>query len=625
MWDCKGARVTGIERLQTTNRCENVTCQCDSDCESGTCFYYPKVSQGKCVNQKRSEMMCNETQSLCADSTFTDNYYQTINRCLNIPCQFDAQCKSNMCYFTCQNEKPSNLKGCNNSMYMYYFNNNKWYQGDLASNICAGYPCLCDNQCTKGTYCDAVKYKCMQGSRRSIACNESDVLCTLDFSLQSQVNFTYTLDRCLETKCSCDSECLSGYCDPELFRCSDFIPLSKRGSCNKSASLCGSPTSNRCLQTKCECDNECESGLCDTFQQNCAMRNASITCEKRMYICETNYSTNTVDRRLSNNKCAFASCMCDEECHSGYCSGQFDGEYGFCSSNEVQCNQTSERKCSSINQGFRFPFNLCNEVDCKWDGDCQSGFCNNGKCEHEHNLLVSGCNKTEQFSISRNYITGEVKNVSSSNRCLGSICTIDSQCVSYNCLSGQCADCNSGKDESNLCPFQDCEFNFECASKVCKDFQCYPINSCNSTLLLNPMIETTNRCLGLACLKDSDCQSIANCKNQKCTLQIVYTFYTEEPVWNLGNKVYLWIAVSVAIVMTLLFMYSLIKYYYKRRTARVSINIQRRDFNNTTESNINNATDSDLKALKQPDKLEKQSNRHSQQQAFEKSTLFNFD
>ncbi|TNV84097.1 hypothetical protein FGO68_gene13013 [Halteria grandinella] len=623
-WVCKGDQLTGMIKEFSTNRCENVTCQCDRDCKSGTCQVNHFSSRGKCIPQKRSELLCNESATICADLADIENNYQTINRCLNTSCQFDAQCNSSMCNITCQSDKPAYLKGCNNSLYTSYYSNNKWRQGDLASNICSGQSCLCDNQCTKGTYCDAVKQKCTPGSRRTILCNESESVCTLDYGLQTQVNITGTNKRCLETKCSCDTDCLSGYCDPELFRCSDFIPISQRGNCNKSASLCGYQTSNRCLQTKCECDNECESGYCDTYQQSCWKRDISLTCEKRMYICEANFTSQIVNRRLSTNKCAYASCMCDEECKSGVCLDQSESQFGFCSSSEIQCNQTSEKKCSTINQGFLYPANLCNGVDCKWDMDCQSGYCKNNKCTIKPAQTLSFCNLTDKYPINRNYMTGEVENISSSSRCLGVSCTLDSECDSYNCISGYCSSCQIDKDYSNLCPLQNCEYNFEFSSKVCKDFKCYPINNCNRTLLLSPTLETINRCLGLACLQDSDCQPIASCINQQCTLQLIYTFYTEEPVWNLGNKVFMWVAISIAFITGLILIFSLIKHYCKRR---VIIEIQQsRGFNSTTEVNIINGTEpsfSDLNQLKQQEK--KQSNRYSKERHFEKSTMFNYD
>ncbi|TNV84029.1 hypothetical protein FGO68_gene10555 [Halteria grandinella] len=587
-YECSEVNPLHVVFVQTINRCPNISCICDSDCQSGHCTKAKANMKGLCHSKPREKLNCNTSEDFCSEYSSPTNP-QTINRCNDVPCMHDEQCYSGYCqekYYLCkpESERPPNATRCNKTLQIPYYSDNRWHEGAEASNLCAGVQCRCDNQCTNGTYCNSIKQRCTQGARARLDCNETESLCTYNYTTLQPDYLTDTTNRCLDARCSCDSECQSNYCDDEFFRCAEYIPKGLRRTCNTSASICGAVAQNRCLRTQCTCDNECQSGYCDYQVQQCERKEVLIKqgCEDRTYICTTDFDQKMSFNKLSENKCPGSNCICDQECQSGYCDNQQPSITGTCSPTHQPCNKTSEMRCTSLNGDLQYPSNLCLGVPCTWHGDCQSGYCINNLCAPlPPNSPL--CNTSSLYAIGRNYISGILITIQSTSRCQGTNCTMDMHCQSNNCKQGVCTLCNS-EGGTELCAGQKCAYNYECASRLCQERVCVVVNDCNGTLLVGKGEVSGNRCLGVPCLEDGDCQSFAKCEGQVCSLQHIYTLYREIPQSLLENRMFLIVALIISVVIGSVLLLSLGKYYCQRREV-VIINVQNNP-PSTTEANI---------------------------------------
>ncbi|TNV84024.1 hypothetical protein FGO68_gene2478 [Halteria grandinella] len=567
---CDKKNLSQILYEKSTNLCEGVFCSCDSDCFTNTCQGYNKDLK-TCSAIKRETMTCNQSTSICLNDASGE--FLTINRCENVLCFNNNECQSGYCnvqQLLCQNQ--TDLV-CNRTQYNQEFKNGRWQNIGQMENLCYNTQCDCDNQCTQGTYCDQLRRTCMPGGRSSISCNESLKLCEYDYQPNSIFRSFNSSNRCNTVQCQCDQDCQSNYCSPVQKTCLPSINLGTNStSCNHTGLTCGIPMMNKCLESPCDCDNECESGYCNKLcKDNSTL--VSQKCDQRANICETNFETGVQRKLDSTQKCDDVQCECHSECRSGFCGITVGTSQGMCMIKPQKCNQTFGLHCIRFGQPKEFLKNLCDGTTCAWNGDCASGYCaENAKLCRDSTLRdPATCNSSLQIPSGRNYFTGEVMHSDTQGRCLGVKCSMDKQCQKGLCKEGNCSDCNLYPlRANNLCPHQMCEDHSQCSHELCIDNICVAKNDCNSTIKFQST-NSTNRCIDTQCEYDQDCQIFAICKENACKLKAKYSLGSSSDQGFSNKQLIILIACLAAALLLIAFGIIIGRYYYLKRKVVISV------------------------------------------------------
>ncbi|TNV84217.1 hypothetical protein FGO68_gene2443 [Halteria grandinella] len=567
-----------IRSMSSNNRCNGINCYCNSQCESGYCYHGNFVNDAKCLIRNEINQNCNNTATEC---TLTDGLnskiFSLLNRCINVSCMYSWECQQGYCNKTTKQcmDPPANssaIELCNASSTLEYNFNGEIQVIPDTINRCEGVDCLCDNQCIVGTYCNAKTLQCLKGNRSNLECNETNYLCTIDQIGGSFRQTTQTLKRCQGIQCDCNDQCQSNHCDPDFGQC---IPnnLSKESNCNSTSKFCREESINRCDHTYCQCDNQCQSGYCDQF----CRQNDGVSCDSRFEVCRFENGSKIIVDGI--NKCYGAKCRCDSECNSGFCLVPDNASSGLCAIEPIKCNLTSNQRCKRDGKQSEYLKNLCDGVKCLWDGDCKSRICiDDGVCGSTK--VVQFCNKTDKFTLSRNYSTGLLDQIDSTIRCENATCQFDLQCKSGLCQNGICSLCNLYPLHSQaLCPGQTCENNEQCSTNICYNETCASLNDCNQTLL--PQTPTINRCLNVTCSLSTDCQPFSTCIDTICTLK---TIQQSQGLSSSTLVIILAIAFSSLVGAFLLFF--LVRYLYHLKHKLVTNKVRKNNINLTTENSI---------------------------------------
>ncbi|TNV84378.1 hypothetical protein FGO68_gene11017 [Halteria grandinella] len=161
------------------NRCKFVSCQWDGDCKSGFCNMQDRNNQ-ICDNLPITPVSCNQSAQIPASRNLVTgliSYVSSINRCSNVECDQDSDCKdSTICISTCQ---PCQI--------------------DKVFKLCLGSPCINDSQCISNA---CIKGICQKGLIAPInkTCNESSSYIKLGISY-------WSTNRCNNVTCLQSSDC----------------------------------------------------------------------------------------------------------------------------------------------------------------------------------------------------------------------------------------------------------------------------------------------------------------------------------------------------------------------------------------------------------------------------------
>ncbi|TNV84076.1 hypothetical protein FGO68_gene6179 [Halteria grandinella] len=514
-----------FEKLQAQNLCAGVRCNCDSDCQSMNCRLNSTQLENQCSNISRNELDCNQTGIICGYNAKAEIVnIETTNRCENSTCQFDEECKSSYCNQLkgiCN--IPESPITCNKTKFSAFFNGLQWNIGLSKYNLCIGVQCTCDNECMKGAYCNKLQGICQLVKEHK--CNESSELCNYDYLTGASLKYVDTINRCENVSCSCDTMCESGYCNQENLIC-ETILHGQMYRCNQSGSYCGYTSINKCNGVGCFCDNECQSGYCSD-NLHCQPIESLIQqgCDNRKSKCIMDSNGNAKFFPIYN-KCDGVVCSCDSECKQGLCSSNENQTQGYCKLQDQGCNATASKACL-FDFKKDYYTNLCQGKTCSWDNDCQSEYpkkptesvgsrdCYDRVCSDATMRLNNHCNKSLEIVVSKNYTTGILTFVSSISRCLNISCQTDNQCQSTYCKDRFCTECGM----QLFCPGQSCSNDDQCVTEICYKKICQSISDCNHTVEQQGAF-TSNRCLGTYCELDSDCQQFAKCKESKCTYAV---------------------------------------------------------------------------------------------------------
>ncbi|TNV84110.1 hypothetical protein FGO68_gene15783 [Halteria grandinella] len=570
--------------IYSTNRCDGVYCVCNSDCQSNFCYYEFSELQGTCRNKSEVDPKCNNTVSECTGMVGSYYTFQTVvNRCLNVMCENHNDCQSGYCSLD-THQCTNHSLNISNELCNYTSNIEGLVNGTLqvianTRNRCEGVDCQCDNQCTEGAYCNSQMHLCLKGKRANLKCNETQYLCTVDEETSVYQSTEETINRCEGAQCDCDNQCQSSYCLEDFRVCLIRNQTDEFKTCNNTVTYCREPSINRCLNTQCQCDNQCQSGYCDHY----CKPNIMIACDARLDLCR--FENGLKLPIEGTNKCYGAKCRCDSECNSGFCLFTNTNSSGLCAVEPVDCNLTSVQRCKKEGKLYEYSQNICDGVKCVWDGDCKSGYCNErGVCGSVK--VVQSCNKTNKIAISRNYTSGELELIDSINRCENVTCQSDKQCQSGYCQHDICSLCNLYPlKQDKLCPGQICENNDQCSTNICYSEVCTSLNECNQTLQ-NIDTSTQNRCLNLSCSHSSDCQPFAQCSKNKCTLKSLKQSADSHHISKSTLIIILGVALSTLVGATLLFFIARYLYHKRLKSILIQNKVRKNNINLTTENSI---------------------------------------
>ncbi|TNV84064.1 hypothetical protein FGO68_gene13936 [Halteria grandinella] len=302
--------------LSSTNRCENVPCGCDSQCQEGN---FCNKTSGVCQMGERTAKSCNQSQFLCSAEYYNDSY-QTTNRCDGNWCMYDQECSSNFCVNgTCQ-QLPPGHPYCFHTQFSVEFigTEGKYFETDLNTNLCEGSDCRCSHQCGEGLICHYKSWKCEKSQSE---CNINPTECQL-IEKGNIVSKSVKLNRCNAVECECHDQCQSGYCNQKTLMCEE-MDKQRIEFCNDTLLFCGKKAANLCEGMECTCDNQCQSGLCMNRQCSSNITAISQGCTNKTIKCFYNENVE-ISFLQTNNKCLGISCENKDECQSGFCGKKKD-------------------------------------------------------------------------------------------------------------------------------------------------------------------------------------------------------------------------------------------------------------------------------------------------------------
>ncbi|TNV72909.1 hypothetical protein FGO68_gene12084 [Halteria grandinella] len=248
--------------LETINRCNDVYCFCDGQCQSGYCHF------NYCREKPEDQPTCNNT--LMTQDCSGEILYHHMNRCLGTQCICDNQCQSGICNILTQRcaEKQS-FSPCNVTGMNYTCSENEVKPiAETNTNLCPGVPTPCDNLCQFGLMSSSLI--CLTEEESKSACSpriEKQLCETISSGI---FNFTTLemLNRCPGAYCLGDYQCMKGtYCDVNNIVCKEGERT--KLSCNDSINMIGPNTTNiylsgRCNGIDCACNEQCKSGYCNS-------------------------------------------------------------------------------------------------------------------------------------------------------------------------------------------------------------------------------------------------------------------------------------------------------------------------------------------------------------------------
>jgi len=300
--------------------------------------------------------------------------------------------------------------------------------------------------------------------------------------------------------CSANNQCLSRRCDVQTNKCDCSIVV-YAGVTGEDCNSNGVPD-NLCPDTPClggfNCDRN--SGSCVLSQQQDAIYRALddvFTAEGYTFTsggynaikniagsCGSGSNLSCVNYLYSNN--LLSACVEVDQTNSVR-------NVQVCALNNY---------CSSSGQSYSCVARKSENENCQNSYECSTNQCQNGKCvPGVFTFPIAPCGT--DFDCAAGQICDErfCKDEE------GQICSLSSECLSNNCLSGICE--KSCSQDSN------CSIGDTCSGGVCKSSEgdyCISNNQCQSNNCAN------NRCASsvlLGCTTDADCPS-GTCRNNEC-------------------------------------------------------------------------------------------------------------
>ncbi|TNV84303.1 hypothetical protein FGO68_gene13884 [Halteria grandinella] len=164
----------------------------------------------------------------------------------------------------------------------------------------------------------------------------------------------------------------------------------------------------------CECDDQCSEGLyCDQEVLQC-FKKSKDNCNFNTKACQTYQSMKQGNKRNDTiERCLGVECKFDYECQSGYCN-QLSHQCDIQPSNIPTCN-------ISIQICTQSTINRCSGIQCTCDNECKSSFCLDSICQSKEQSENYHCEIRKE--VCRRDIASQVLTFKSSfNRCDGMGC-----------------------------------------------------------------------------------------------------------------------------------------------------------------------------------------------------------
>ncbi|TNV73945.1 hypothetical protein FGO68_gene11834 [Halteria grandinella] len=285
---CNNSRASIMDEM-TSNRCIGTYCECDKNCKSGYC----NMDTLKCDQLSSGPQKCSKYESTSCSERF-DSEVETIyfgNRCLKVRCQCDNQCESGYCSkktsFCEEKQKIIEDLECDHQVQNFEcFDDYSFRVVSINNQRCENVQCYCDSQCKSG-YCQ--NQKC--SSKQKSSCNESVSYSICDPSSISPISQLDSTNLCEGITCFCDSDCSTNIChgsNEGLKTCQSLTRESMQ--CNQTISICLNSingeffTINRCENVMCNNDYQCQSDYCDLDTKLCKKNQQDNKCNKTQYI-----------------------------------------------------------------------------------------------------------------------------------------------------------------------------------------------------------------------------------------------------------------------------------------------------------------------------------------------------
>lgn len=225
----------------------------------------------------------------------------TTNRCMDVACKLDAQCQSGYCEVNARTvgsepshkcSKPEDKPtACNNSLLFNSYDGDEHLHEEFSVNLCVGATCLMDKDCKEGLSCNpntlGTGYSCSEGK---VTCNNSVHFITDRKFVDGKQVITKepSANRCFGTKCSSDagqcfkndtltSQCFNGTCRVEAVTCNSTRFGFYKDDETQDLTLI--PAVNRCNEVPCGSDTQCLTGA-QCFSGLCTSGEEKHTCNK---------------------------------------------------------------------------------------------------------------------------------------------------------------------------------------------------------------------------------------------------------------------------------------------------------------------------------------------------------
>lgn len=339
--------------------------------------------------------------------------------------------------------------------------------------------------CRNGEACDPTSRECVDGCFGDADCDD-DETCALPEGggVGECAEVCADDDDCGRDEICLDSACVEG-CREDNDCDGDLVCLG-----------------NACVEDTCATDEDCPTGFyCDGDTQSCEEG------------CRTDEECPDGETCIEN-VCSATACEEDAECPPDqYCNGSacVDG-----CRDDVSCG----------------PGNICEERACR-EGCREDSVCDVGEfCDTEEFACETGCREDAECAVGESCQRTEVSRNEFSQRCLPSICAMDTECPDeFYCAlggrpEGQCNEgCRQGECEGELvcdpdlrqCVPPTCDDSEQCPEGTYCDLdgteQCVPGCDGDDRCVGQPCDEETNTC---GCAEDLDCPNNQICFQNMC-------------------------------------------------------------------------------------------------------------
>lgn len=250
----------------------------------------------------------------------------------------------------------------------------------------------------------------------------------------------------------------------------------------------------------CNANSDCQSSNCRA-QRCCA---SGKECCQGTYHCRARWYCDLDEHYCSPREANGRSCQNSDYCQSGYC-GKYGQGFICCNKTEAGCCKNHE-DCGPNYHCQDFTCVKRNEKGsvCGLDSECLTNFCYQGKCDNKpSNKLKNGVSCTRDINCESN--TCDVgPHTNGQKYCCQSgyqeCCNTHSDCAINQYCEPKDAQCHRLRSEGEICsdPYQ-------CLSGYCQDGRCKK----------RPVKEIVLKEDGGNCIWDSDCKS-NNCQNRVC-------------------------------------------------------------------------------------------------------------